>query len=243
MPVMSTTCWTYALQLNIAALPLDTNIEQIKKCFNPLVLLPPPTFSNLDEYNYFIVYSNDAETEFLLDQPLQRRSRKQNKVFVSGDQATDEDVVSFIANWLCWINFQVDFDVTVSSTQPVLVSILLELADLISSQEFRTYFDLFQSTRVYMAHTIIMSVYNIITNMVKSAKNTTIVRSLKATGHVSPNMIKMPLAMARRLVEELKLNMSSRTLGNLFARKPPTYNVFHPKVSVIDVSPEDPKKT
>ena len=87
-----------------------------------------------------------------------------------------------------------------------------------------------------------MSIYNIFTNMVKSAKNTTIVRSLKATGHVSPDMIKMPLAMAKRLVEELKLNMSSRTLGNLFARKPPTYNLFHPKAITKEVSPKESNK-
>ena len=78
MPFLTNTSITYITQAYYHLSPIDENFEQLKKAFNPLVLLPLPSVNTLD-YTRMMKVSKISELDDLLDQSSDRRSKKKVK--------------------------------------------------------------------------------------------------------------------------------------------------------------------
>ena len=72
-PFLSQTLITYALQAHYHTGSIDKSIDSLKKSFNILALLAPPTNSD-DDYLGYINSSKNFEVERMLDQPTEKRS-------------------------------------------------------------------------------------------------------------------------------------------------------------------------
>ena len=132
-----------------------------------LALLPPP--SN-DDYAKYIVASKNNEVEQVLDHPSDKRPSLKKDVFMKGRQNTLEDVTSFLANIITFSRFWIKMTED-SCSQLVVISMLVEIADFISTSDFRNFVERNITVRPYIPHTIITYIFNIVGVFVKMAKN------------------------------------------------------------------------
>ena len=80
------------------------------------------------------------------------------------------DVVAFVANILTFARFWVKMT-DETHTQPTLVQILIEIADFITTPDFKTFHTNFLKQNPYIAHTLIAYIFNITSAFIKIAKN------------------------------------------------------------------------
>ena len=166
-PFLSQTLLTYFLQGYCHTGSIEKNPESLKKTFNILALLPPP--SN-DDYAKYIVSSKNNEVEQVLDHPSDKRSSLKKDVFVKGRQNSLEDVTSFLSNIVAFSRFWVNMSEE-SCTQPILINMLVEIADYISATDFRNFVERNIVSRPYIPHTIVTYIFNIVGVFIKMAKN------------------------------------------------------------------------
>ena len=115
LPYLSQTVLTYMLQTHFHLHAIDKNHDSLKKSFNWLSFLPPPSSSN-DDYSKYMNASRNAEVEQLLDQPQEKRSAIKKDVFTKGRQDNIDDVLTFVANILVFARFWVKMSDNTSSS-------------------------------------------------------------------------------------------------------------------------------
>ena len=73
MPFISSTILTYPTQAHYHLIPIDENIDKLKKIFNLLVLLPPPP---IDSNNYIKIIEPNKVSEFdeIIAQPIKQEN-------------------------------------------------------------------------------------------------------------------------------------------------------------------------
>ena len=114
--------------------------------------------------------SKNNEVEQVLDHPSDKRSTLKKGVFMKGRQNSLEDVTSFLGNIIAFSRFWVNMSEE-SFTQPIIINILVEIADCISATDFRNFVDRNTLTRPYISDTIITYIFNIVGVFIKMAKN------------------------------------------------------------------------
>ena len=167
-PFLSPTVLKYMISTNFHLGAIDKSLDSIKKTFNMLALLAPPT-SGTDDYERYIATSRNNELEVILDQPSEKRSAVKKEIFIKGRQESIEHVLNFIANIVVFARFWVKMTEE-STSQPTFVQILVEVADYISTSEYKYSNEQHIATKVYMSHTLIAYLFNIISVFVKMGK-------------------------------------------------------------------------
>ena len=124
MPYLSQTVLTYMLQTHFHLHAIDKNHDSLKKSFNFLSFLPPPSSTN-DDYTKYMNASRNVEVELLLDQPQEKRSAVKKDVFTKGRQESIDDVVTFVANILVFARFWIKMSDNTSSSYTMLFSSFL----------------------------------------------------------------------------------------------------------------------
>ena len=207
--------------------PIDKSGDSIKKTFNFLNLLPPPSTHD-DEYDRHINSSKNAEADAMLDQPSEKRAAIRKDVFIKGRQSSLDDVLAFCGNFIIFARFwsKVDQD---SHKQPLLVQLFTEVADQISSSEFKRFFENHKNEKPYLAHTMIAYLFNISSIFIKMSKNPNVVRRFKMEQVVKHDEIRMGLMMHQSLMDQLQLCAVTSSPQNLFAQPPSSYKVFFPE--------------
>ena len=152
-PFLTSTVLAYIYQAHFHSGSIDENVESLKKSFNILALLPPPQ-ANAEEYASFVNASKNIDADRLLDQPNEKRAAVKKDIFIKGRQQSLEDVISFIANLVTFARFFV-------KERPLVIIILVELADFLSSAEYKSFDNKFKGSTNYMAHTLIAYIFNI----------------------------------------------------------------------------------
>ena len=138
--------------------------------------------------------SRNVEVEQMLDQPAEKRAGIRKEVFLKGRQNTLEDVVVLIANIIALGRFWVQVG---GDDSPMILNILLDIADLLSSREFKSFYEKYKGSRKYMAHTLVVYIFNIFAVFVQSAKMPKVIRKFKVT-----NKIKFKHLRTARTVKE-----------------------------------------
>ena len=85
----------------------------------------------------------------------------------------------------------------VQSYQFVL-QLLVEVADIISSAEYRDFDGNFGGGHEFMAHTLIAYVFNIFSLFVKTAKTPVVTRHTKACNELQPKYLKILVLIQKR---------------------------------------------
>ena len=226
-PFVSQTSYTYMIQCHYHTGPIDKSGDSIKKTFNFLNLLPPPKTQD-DEYDRHIHSSKNAEADAMLDQPSEKRAAIRKDVFIKGRQGTLDDVLAFCGNFMIFARFWSKFD-TDSHKQPLLVQLFGEVADQISSSEFKRFFDNHKNEKSYLAHTIIAYLFNISSIFIKMSKNPNVVRKFKIEQVMQQDEVRMALMMHQSLMDQLQLCAVTSSPQNLFAQPPSSYKLFFPE--------------
>ena len=206
--------------------PIDRDNESIKKSFNILSLLPPPINKD-DEYERHINASRNTEADNILDQPSEKRSSIRKDIFIRGRQETLDDVISFIGNITVFARFwsKIPKDET---SQPMLIQLILEIADFLSSSDFKNFYEHFKADKLYMPHTIISYLFNISSIFIKMAKNPNVIRRFKVEGIINHEEIKIAIIMQSALMDQLQLCSATSSPQNLFAQPPTSFKTFCP---------------
>ena len=225
-PYLSQTLITYALQAHYHSGSIDKNMESLKKSFNVLTLLAPP-HNESNEYSGYINSSRDVEVDRLLDQPAEKRSSIRKEIFLKGRQESLEDVITFIANITVFARFWIKMN---DDTQPLMIQLLTEIADFLSSAEYKVLHDKFKKCKVYMPHTLISYIFNIVSIFIKMAKTPQVTRKFKITNTVDHKEIKMAIMMQYTLMDQLQLCAVTSSTQNIFAQAPVSFKIFCPSL-------------
>ena len=169
LPFFSQTVLLYMLKLNWYNGPIDYSYDDIKKSFNLLTLLPPPVKMN-EDYEKYINSSKNSEIEDTLNQPLEKRSGVKKDIFLKGKQESLKDVIQFIANVVVFARYWVKMNEELSS-QPLIIQMIIEIADYISTSDYEIFHETHISSKKYMPHALIAYIFNINAVFVKMAKN------------------------------------------------------------------------
>ena len=116
-------------------------IPIVKKSFSILSLLAPPQICS-DEYNSYIYLNKNVKVDRLLDQPDDKKRAMRKDVFIKGRQDSISDIISFVANIVCFAQFWVKMD---QNNTPLVEEMLVEIADFISSSEYSSFGDMWES--------------------------------------------------------------------------------------------------
>ena len=168
-PYLSQTVLLYIIKTIFHQGSIDKNVESIKKSFNVLALLPPPTKAS-DEYDRYINSSKNHELEEALEQPSEKRSAVKKEIFVKGKQESLQDVITFIANFVTFARYWVKMSDEMT-TQPTIIQMIIEIADFLSTSDYERFHESHMKSKPYMPHTLIAYVFNITSIFVKLAKN------------------------------------------------------------------------
>ena len=134
-----------------------------------LALLAPPS-SGSDDYERYIATGRNNELEDILEQPSEKRSTVKKEIFIKGRQESIDHVLNFIAHIVVFARFWVKMSEETTS-QPTFIQILVEVADYISTSEYKLFNEKHIATKAYMPHTLIAYLFNIISVFVKMGKN------------------------------------------------------------------------
>ena len=230
-PFLSNTLITYALQAHFHSGAIDGNMESLKKSFSVLALLAPPANST-DEYNGYINSSKNIEVDRMLDQPNEKRASIRKEVFIKGKQESIDDVIAFIANIIVYARFWVKMDAENTEDQPYIVQLITEIADYLSSSEFKSFYDRFKRSTVFMPHTLIAYIFNIFSTFIKMAKNPHVIRKFKVSNSIDSKEVKIGRIMQNSLLDQLQLCTATSSLQNLFANPTASFKIFCPNLTI-----------
>ena len=222
---------------------IGKSAESIKRSFSILALLKT-TPEQLEEDTRYINARENAEVEILLDQPSEKRAVVKKEVFLKGKQETLDDVITFIANIFVFARYWTKMDED-SSTHPLVLQMINEIADFISASEFRTFYDAHKHSANWIPHTLIAYIFNIFSIFVKAAKNPTVIRKYKVKNIISYDDFNMSSLMISSLIDQLRLCTATGSLQVLFASPTSSFKVFCPNLIAIETSkrPRENDKT
>ena len=138
-PFLSVTVLSYILHPNFHNGFIDESSESIKRSFSILVLLKAPP-EHSEEYTRYISASKNAEVEILLDQPSEKRAAVKKEVFLKRKQESLDDIITFIANIFVFARYWTKMEED-SSTHPLVLQMINEVADFISASKFRSFYE------------------------------------------------------------------------------------------------------
>ena len=109
-----------------------------------------------------------------------------------------------------------------------MLKLLVEVADTLSSVEFREFESKFKSVCPFMAHTLISYIFDLFHQFVKLAQNPHVIRGVKASNIIPLEYIEPALLMHVDLLHQLKLCVATGSVQHLFATAPLTFPTFCP---------------
>ena len=183
-----------------------------------------------DEYNSFMASSRNLEAERMLDQPSEKRSSVRKDVFIKGRQETLQDVISFIANIVTFAKFWVKLDES-EDGNPFVIQQIVELADYLSSADYLYFNESHKKSTPYMAHNLVVYIFNIFSVYIKMAKNPNVVRKFKITNKIDIIDVKVARIIHHQLMEQLQLCTATSSLQNIFGLPSSSYKIFFPSTT------------
>ena len=77
----------------------------------------------------------------MLDQPEEKRAIMRKDIFLKGRQESIDDVISFISNITAYTRFWVKMWDDNNDDHPLVIEMILKIADCLSSSEYRRFDD------------------------------------------------------------------------------------------------------
>ena len=113
---------------------------------------------------------------------------------------------------------------------PFVLELLVELADTLSSAEFREFQSKFKSVCPFMVHTLISYIFYLFRQFVKLAQNPHVIRGVKASNIIPLEYIGTALLMHVDVLHKLKLCVATGSVQHLFVTALLTFPFFCPRL-------------
>ena len=161
----------------------------------------------------------------MLDQPADKRSGIRKEMFLKGRQKQLEGVIVLIANIFalrrCWVKVHDDDSL-------MILNILMDIANLLSSTEYKIFDEKYKGSKNYMAHILVVYIFNIFAVFVKAAKIPKVIREFKCTNEIKLKHFKMASIMKGNLMDQLNLCIVTCSRNIIFHSAPLTLKSFCP---------------
>jgi len=136
-----------------------------------------------------------------------------------------ENVIVFITNIIALGRFWVKVN---DDDSPIIFDILMDIADLLSSTEYKSFDRKYKGSKHYMAHTLVVYIFNIFAVFVKAAKIPKVIREFKCTNEIKLKHFKMASIMKGNLMDQLNLCIVTCSRNIIFHSAPLTLKSFCP---------------
>ena len=90
-----------------------------------------------------------VEYETLLNEVKEKRSKKFKDILIHGQQKTLNHYITFFVNITAYAKFFVDFQIHSPDQQPLVIEILLSIADIVTILEFQHNFNLHLAKKTF----------------------------------------------------------------------------------------------
>ena len=104
----------------------------------------------------------------------------------------------------------------------------MDITDLLSSTECKSFDEKYKGSKNYMAHTLVVYIFNIFTVCVKAAKIPKAIRELKCTNQIKFKHFRMDSIVKGNLMEQLNLCIVLCSPNIIFHSAPLTLKSFCP---------------
>lgn len=109
--------------------------------------------------------------EVLLGESTDKKAKIGLETYIGGQQERPEDIVTAMANLEAHLAFMENFDSDENADKPLIVQMLRQLADVITSQKFMKFVDKYQSKYPWIPHTLLVNVQMIFAEFATIARN------------------------------------------------------------------------
>ena len=113
-----------------------------------------------------------------------------------------------------------------TTSQPLFIQLISEVADFVSSSEYKSFHEKFKNSKVFMPHTLITYIFNIASIFIKMAKTPQVTRKFKVSNTVDHKEIRMAILMHSTLMDQLQLCSVTSSTQNIFAQAPVSFRIF-----------------
>ena len=167
-----------------------------------------------------------------MEHPSEKKAGLRKEVFLKGNQESIEDIITLAANLRVFGRFWTSKDNNCFHQQPLVITMMEEVAEFVSSPEFHHFFAKHKKTSNYIVHTIIVYMFNIFSLFVGTAQNPQTVRKFKVEGTIEDLQdIEMASLMIQDLLNQLRLCTVTGSLHTLFAHPPTSFPTFCPRLA------------
>ena len=129
-----------------------------------------------------------------------------------------------------------------SSTHPLVIQMINEVADFISAAEFCEFYEMHKTATTWIPHTIISYLFNIFSIFVKVAKNPHTIRRYKIENMIKYDDVNLSSLMISSLIDQLRLCTATGSLQVLFANPPSSFKHFCPHLLKKELPTQNTKR-
>jgi hypothetical protein len=221
MPHFSTIATTLMMTMQYKDTPLDEDVAQNTKLFSVLNMLIAD--ENDAAYTETIGHTTNTDLEEALGTASSKRQKINMKAYVDGRRDTPAAVVGLLANTLCELEHRFKYDLKKPETFPTLVTMLIQIADKITTPTARKWFSKHLQGAPWIPIMLVDQIHGIVCQFVKVCKNPSIVRQAKeGVPSIDAGHYNQCFTTFEQVIRELEGSIANRNLG-VYRDPPPTY--------------------
>ena len=209
---------------------VNKSTEAMRSTFNMYPWAPPPRQHSSD-YLAHLRSTSDNIADHALDQPEHKMAAVQRKTFVGGRQDSLHDVVSTIGNFFAFAKCLVNFDMSDTSTYPLILHRMADFADILQDPSFVLLHDTAILRSPWMPHQLITLLQNYFHSTTLVATTPAFVRNIIAHGVIKDSAFKNSEFIMSKMMDNLQSCVALGNIGFLSAHQPNTYLLFFPQAS------------
>ena len=220
MPHLQEITITKFLKMDFKMDALDDKLEFIDKQLSVLCFSPPPYPGRNSKYNQFLQSSLNASLEEEIEQNEKHCEKKSTISFVDGRKENLNDIISTIANIVCIAEFKLN-----SPAPPLIVTQLIEFADIISSSEYKQWYYKHRQGAPWIPHTLLTLLHSIIVGFAEVSSHYQHVNTLADLNEMPSFSVYEGLVDSFKMVKlHLTSGLKQQSLGN-FTSPPRSYTL------------------
>lgn len=151
--------------------PLDEAPHRLKQYISMLNFLAQSFNTTDDDLAKYLSASTREEMETLVGESTEKKAKIGLETYIGGLQERPEDVVTAMVNLEAHLAYMEDFDTDDDDGKPLLICMLIRIADIITSQKFMKFYDKHNGQYPWITHVLLTYVQMIFAEFATVARN------------------------------------------------------------------------
>jgi len=213
---------TLFLQALFHTAPFEENKVILKSKISFLTFLPHPPESQSPDLQKYLQDNHVEQMQILIGESNENKQKLSLHTFHGGMRKKIAHVLSGIANLESRLSFVVDYSNS-STPKPLLVTWLLQFANLFSSTEFKEFWDKYICSHPWLAHAMSNQIYVLFSLLAKSASNLNVQQAIQDTNTFPISALQLPIKAFTSMLNDIHIACSG-TSPVSYASKPLSYH-------------------